>query len=137
MGINLTNQIWTPFLNLRNLGGLNTPAETLLHIVKLTEVIVTDFHNKHNVFSQKDIFYQIFVRAIHFLDIKNQNFLSELNCHAFDCKETLSHRNSFIKKVVQCFLTLKLRHMSKLKNEDICKARIRHKYNKLVLFSNQ
>ena len=132
-----TNQISTPFLNLRNLGGLNTPAETLLHIVKLTEVIVTDFHNKHNVFSQKDIFYQIFVRAIHFLDIKNQNFLSELNCHAFDCKETLSHRNSFIKKVVQCFLTLKLRHMSKLKNEDICKARIRHKYNKLVLFSNQ
>ena len=50
---------------------------------------------------------------------------------------TLSHRNLFIKKVVQCFLTLKLKHMAKLKNEDICKARIRHKYNKIVLFSNQ
>ena len=48
-------------------------------------------------------------------------FLSELNSHLQHLNLMGTHRNIFINKVIRCYVTLRLKHDAKLKNENLHK----------------
>ena len=47
------------------------------------------------------------------------------------------HRYELMKKISACYLTIRLKHIGKVKNEEQIAQKVRQKFNKLTLFLNQ
>ena len=129
--------ITTPFLDLRNEGGLVKPNGKLNEVVIICENVLQDFISKTNIYTEKNVIEKIYQCSLKIIDVKKPSFLHVLNTHPQCFNSIGTHRNIFIRKIVNCYVTLKLKHLSKMKNQSLHKKKIRHQFNKLVLFKNQ
>ena len=123
-------------LNLKNRGGLVTPGVHIDLIIKTANQLLETVKSEKNIYSEKNIIEKMYVNVKRILDVKQHNFLSFLDEHT-DIMNSGSHRALLIKKVVSIFLTLRLKHMAKLKNLSLTNKRIRKTYSKLILFKSQ
>ena len=67
------------------------------------------------------------------LNVKSPDIFSHLDLHA----ENGSHKVDLVKKIVGCFLTLRLRYMCKNLNERLYDKNVRRVLTKTILFQNQ
>ena len=125
------------FLDLRNEKNPILPEIHINEIVHLTNCVIEDFMEKNNILKEKKLYQKIAHSVIRLIDIKRPDFMSFLNCHQQPLNSLGTHRNIFLHKIIRCFVTLRLHHLAKQKNESIHQKRLRPKLNKLILFNNQ
>ena len=125
------------FLEMKREGKIITPEIHICEIVNLANNITEGLMQNVNIVTTKNIYEKIVGSLIRVLDIKKPGFLSCLDNHGQLLNTAGTHRNNFIRKVARCFITLKLNHFAKIKNENLHKKKIRTKFNKMVLFNNQ
>ena len=79
---------------------------------------------------------RIFLKTLSVIDIRFTNTFSNFDNHVESSSFATSHRHQMIKKVVFCYISMRLKHLckEKKKNTDV---KVRRKLCKLVLFKNQ
>ena len=125
------------FLDLRDQGGLIKPCDFMLEIVITSDSVLSQIMEKQNILLEQHVYEKCASLVLQSLDMKKPFFLSELNSHMQHLNSIGTHRNIFIKKVIKCYVSLKLKHIAKQKTEKLHKKKVRHVYSKLVLFKNQ
>lgn len=72
---------------------------------------------------------------VDFLNLKIVTTFVSLRGFMFNSMD--NHAYELTKKIVACYTAIKCKHHAKLQNEKIKKNRIRKKFNKLIIHSNQ
>lgn len=126
--INSDSIVSNILIDIKNRGGLIKPRADIVKICKIAEKILwsTDL-NKPNFFNG------MFCRIMR--KFTDENLFSNMmhTSQAIDCE----HRLTIIKRIVNMYLNIRLRHIANQHNVNTKKKYIRAKLTKLIHFSNQ
>ena len=111
------------------------PNTDFCTIVRTTRIILDEFINTCSILEQKNIVEKVVQKVINFMSIKKPDILNALTGHSGS--ELTCHRTVIIRKVVTCYVCVQLHHLAKQTNIEMKGKKIRHKFNKLVVFKNQ
>ena len=125
-----------PFLELKNKGGLTRPAVEFTNIVQVANSQLEHQMKICNIYMMPSIMDRIFLKTLSVIDIRFPNTFSNFDNHVESSSLATSHRHQMIKKVVFCYISMRLKHLCKEKNENT-DVKVRRKLCKLVLFKNQ
>ena len=125
------------FLNYRNKGGLTKPSSSINLIVKVTNSCIEVLKKKKGkpIFGEKNILSKVTTQVFGILYSRHPRLLSELDSH-IDV-ESPSHRVAMIKKVIHCYLCVKLKHDCREFNQNSLNKKIRRNLTKNILFQGQ
>jgi hypothetical protein len=121
-------------LNRKNKGGLTLPSEEFEKIVKISKTLFSNLllEEGGNPFKIKNLVHVLSLKACNLIQELYPRLLKELNDHV----ETMgSHRNLLVKKIVGCYVALRVKHFCKQYN--IQSVKIRVELSKLILFKHQ
>ena len=130
-------KLMLPLTSVKNRGGLFSPEKNLNYIIKASKGVLDTFIANGDVFSMKNVVKKVTRKVIVYLNVKKPMLLNFLNLHQTEFPKSLEHRLLFIENAVSVYCSIRLHHLAKEKNSNIVKNRVRHKYNKLIIFSNQ
>lgn len=121
-------------LNRKNRGGLTLPSKEFEKIVRISESLFQNLllEAGGNPFKIKNIVDIISLKACTLIQELYPNLLEELDEHLGIMG---SHRNLMIKKVVGCYIALRVKHFCKQYNDQSVKVRVQ--LSKLILFKHQ
>ncbi len=121
-------------LNRKNRGGLTLPSDELEKIVKISETLFSRLliQEGGNPFKIKDKVQVISLKVSTLIQELYSTLLIELEDHV----EIMgSHRILMIKKIVGCYVAIRLKHFCRQFNMQSLKFRVQ--LSKLVLFKHQ
>lgn len=112
---------------LKNRGGLNFASDDVNFICKCTEKII---RQQNNLFAEN-----IYIKLItETLQVLPSSILDDNN-HYLEQEILMDHRNQLILLIIQKYIDIRLKHESKILNDQ--NQRIRMQNNKLTIFSGQ
>ena len=124
------------FLDFKNNGGLTKPSFAVNLTVRITNSCVEKIKiERGNVFNQKNILSKITIQVLSILNSRHPKMLSELDSHVD--VQFQSHKVAMLKKIIRCFLCVKLSHMCREYNQNALDKKIRRTMTKTILFQGQ
>ena len=122
-----------------NRGHLVHPSPAINLIVKVANSCFEDIKRKGNILQHKNIVQKIECNVMSILSSRHPKLLSFLDSHVDKAcfLNSVSHRVLMIKKTVLCFLSIRLKHFCKQKNELEYDKRFKRKSSKLIHFKSQ
>ena len=124
------------FLEFKTKGGLTRPSKGFVNVVEIANSQLEYFMKVMDIYTTKGIIDRIFLRTVDILKSKYPTTFSNFDNHVDTCSVTTSHRFQLIKKIVSCFITMRLKHLCKERNEH-SGVKIRRKLSRIILFKNQ
>ena len=121
-------------INLKNRGGLITPSDEIVKIVRVSETVLSEFLNR-TMMSEKNLFQKIEILTTKTILQKYENIL-QLSAHLDDPGVWSIHRINLIKRIIRKYVSIRLKHVSRLKNSSL-NERVRKKTEKLLHFKGQ
>ena len=117
-------------------GHLTTPSSQVSLIVKITNSCVENLKIKEkNIIKERNILQKITAQVFGIISSRHPRLLSCLDSHIdYNIK---SHRVAMIKKIIRCFLCIKLQHYCREYNQNELDKSIRRNMTKLILFQGQ
>ena len=112
------------------MGGLNYPSESLMKVCKATEKEIQAEKLKSNFFSNESILKKLSVRISGAMVTQHPNIFIHADHAAL-------HKYALIKEICAVFLSIRMKHIAKEKNQEIKKDRIRKKLSRLIIFKHQ
>ena len=127
------------FIDSVNRGRLVHPSSSLNLVVKITNSCIEEVKNNSNILQHKNIVQSTQRNVMNILNSRHPNLFSILDTHVDKerIENSLSHRILMIKKIVSCYLSLRLKHLCKEKNSIEFDKRFKRKSSKLIHFKNQ
>ena len=115
------------------------PSSSLNLVVKITNSCIEEVRNNSNILQHKNIVQTTQRNVMNILNSRHPNLFSILDSHVDKerLEKSISHRILMIKKIVSCYLSLRLKHLCKEKNSIEFDKRFKRKSSKLVHFKNQ
>ena len=124
------------FLDFKNKGGLTKPDYATNLIVRLSNSCVERIRvQSGNILKERHIFTKITTQVLSVIHSRHPKMLSELDSHADP--QFPSHKVAMIKKIIHCFLSVKLSHLCKEYNQNALDKKIRRNMTKTILFQGQ
>ena len=124
------------FLDFKNNGGKTKPSFAVNLTVRITNSCVEKIKVECcNVFNQKNILSKITIQVLSILHSRHPKMLSELDSHVD--VQFQSHKVAMLKKIIRCFLCVKLSHMCREYNQNALDKKIRRTMTKTILFQGQ
>ena len=122
-----------------NQGFLVHPSSNVNLVVKITNSCFEEFNRKTKILQEKSIVQKIQNNVIEILNARHPKLFESLDLHVDNQRldNCVSHRVLMIKKIILCYLSLRLKHFCKLKNETELDKRMKRKATKLVHFKSQ
>ena len=120
-------------------GRLTQPSTNLHNVVRITNSCLEEIMDSDNILNQKNILQKITCQVLRVLDSRYPKIFSNLDTHVDiqNLQSFYSHRVNMIKKIVSCFLTIRLRHFCRLYNETNLDKKLRRNLTKTILLQNQ
>ena len=108
-------------------------------VVRITNSCLEEIMDSDNILNQKNILQKITCQVLRVLDSRYPKIFSNLDTHVDiqNLQSFYSHRVNMIKKIVSCFLTIRLRHFCRLYNETNLDKKLRRNLTKTILLQNQ
>ena len=125
------------FVTWKSNGGLRLPSDGLLKVCKETEKCVMRMLNvnkgglPHSAGLSGAIANTVLQACV------ESGVFGELDEHMFDTTAVNNHVFSLIKCCCQCYVTIRMHHLSKSRNAKMHEKVIRKQFSKLVLFKHQ
>ena len=129
------NKTTQPLFEQRNKGGLIAPIIAVEQIVIKTCFVLDCIMQEKNVVVLDQVKENLKNTVNYHLNMQNWTFLKELDDHS-DVLSFGSHRQKIIDCIIDFFVTLRLHHFAKKRNEVIQKNSTRRKLTKLLHFRN-
>ena len=127
------------FLNFVNRGNLVQPNSNLNLVVKVTNSCVEQIKKSSNLLQQKNILQRITCNVLSVLNSRHPNIFSALDSHVDvrNVQNCPSHKVLMLKKIVSCFLSIRLTHYCREFNESVLDKKLRRILIKKILLGNQ
>ena len=125
------------FVTWKTKGGLNLPSLGLQKICQETEKCILRMLNAnegglpHAAGISKAIATTVLTACI------GSGVFSELDQHMYDTSAVDNHVFSLVKCCSESYVTIRMHHLSKLRNESMHAQKVRRQFSKLVLFKHQ
>ena len=129
------NTISSAFIELKDVGGLIRPNKEIVKVVEIIDKVIQIFNiTTPDILSERNIYQKVNIKAMSIILEQHPGLLEGLDGHGGP--STPSHKSNIIKQIVAIYTSMKLKHLSKLKNEkknDLA----RHKNLKANIFVHQ
>lgn len=110
----------------KNRGGLTVPSVEVDRLVKLSEDVFVELMSRgEKCLAERYLIEKISVKICSQVHDLFPSLFRDLSDH---------HQNLLIKKIVQCFITLRLKHYMREMKTDVC---VRRSLSKLILYKGQ
>ena len=117
----------------RNRGGLTIPSISVEKIIKISEVVFMEIMSKGSKpLKQKNLIEKVCVQICNKVHDMHPDLFVDLPNHMESFMGT--HQNRLIKKIVSCFMALRLKHHLREEDTDVS---IRIQLSKLILYKNK
>ena len=115
------------------------PSANLHIVVKIANSCLEQFMNSDDILQQKNILQRVTCAVFRVLDSRYPKIFSNLDTHVDleNLKTFYSHKASMIKKIVSCFVSVRLKHFCRLYNEIHLDKKLKRNLTKTILLQNQ
>ena len=129
--INESKVVMSCLVNIKSRGGLLQPKEDIVKIIRVAEKFVS-IYNLENKLCTRNFYPKLYNQIMRNI---SANILNNMSLHILECPFNENHRYLLIKYVIEKYLTIKLFHIAKVKNESLPVKITRQQYTKNMLFS--
>lgn len=136
---NTTIRCTSSLINFVNRGKLTHPSASLNIVVKIANSCLEQFMNSDDILQQKNVLQRVTCTVFRVLDSRYPKIFSNLDTHVDleNLKTFYSHKANMIKKIVSCFVSVRLKHFCRLYNETHLDKKLRRNLTKTILLQNQ
>lgn len=110
-----TNLSSSRFLELKDRGGLIRPNKGVVKVVQVVDKLLSEKIKTGDIFAEKHLFKKLAINAQSLIREQFPDVLAELDGHAAD---KTSHKANILKLIASMYLSMKIKHLAKLRNED-------------------
>ena len=114
--------------------GLMHPSHSIDRVVKVTHSILKPLLHKH-IFKERNIMNRMCSSVLLSLNATQPEIFSNLDEHVDS--NLASHKVAMVKKIVTIYVSLRLKHFCREKNNNVLNKMIRTKLTKSILFQGQ
>ena len=125
------------FVTWKSNGGLNVPTHGLLYVCEETEKCIERMLKETGGELPRRTGLSIAMASAVLNVCVNSGVFSELHRHMFDSSAMDNHVFSLIKCCSQSYLSIRMHHLSNMRNMCMHEKVVRKQYSKLVLFNHQ
>ena len=111
-------------------GGLYYPSDDLIKVCKLAENALQGEMVKENFISNENILKKLGVKVSTCVHTQHPNIFAAANHEAM-------HKYDLVKTICRVYLSIRLKHIAREKNENIKRNKMRKKLSRLIIFKHQ
>ena len=136
---NCTIRTSSQFLDFIDRGYLTKPNSNINLVVKVTNSCLNQEKQRKNILQEKNLVQTISLKVLRILNSRYPKIFSQLDSHVDPSNlfKLESHKSLMIKKVISCYLSIRLKHFCKEYNENVLDKKFKRVVYKAVHFQGQ
>lgn len=136
---NTTIRTTCKFTNFINRGYLIHPNSNLNLVVKVTNSSLESLLLKRDILQEKNIVQKITCNVLNIIHERHPKIFSSLDQHVdqHNLHKSPSHKTTMLKKIISCFLSIRLKHFCREKNDNEFDKKLRRIVMKDLHYKNQ